>query len=109
MTFPEVEDRGAGMIVDCPKCNDKITIPRAAARLPLPTPAPASQQNPLCRTCGQGTLVKLTKFRMSAPVVAIVVLLIPSVLGMLFGIFMLFVTGVASKETSAASERKIRA
>jgi hypothetical protein len=47
---------------------------------------------------------------MSAPVVVIgFVLLIPSVLGMLFGVFMLFVTGVASNQTSTSGESKIRA
>jgi DNA-directed RNA polymerase subunit RPC12/RpoP len=100
-----VNDSGAGMQVNCPSCNERINIPRRIA-----TPPPVPQQNLLCRTCGQGTLVRLTKFRMSTPVVVIgFVLLIPSVLGMLFGVLMLFVTGVASKQTSASSESKIRA
>jgi DNA-directed RNA polymerase subunit RPC12/RpoP len=101
-----VEESGAGMTVNCPSCNERINIPPRTAS----PPPPVSQQNPLCRTCGQGTLIKLTKFRMSAPVVVIgFVLLIPSVIGMLFGVFMLFVTGVASKQTSALDETKIRA
>jgi hypothetical protein len=47
---------------------------------------------------------------MSTPVVAIgFILLIPSALGMLFAILMLFLTGAASKATSASNERQIRA
>ena len=47
---------------------------------------------------------------MSGPVVAIgFILLIPSVLGVLFGIFMLFATGAASKQTSTSREGDIRA
>ncbi len=47
---------------------------------------------------------------MSGPVVAIgFILLIPSILGMLFGFLMLFATGVASSQTSASGEREIRA
>jgi hypothetical protein len=47
---------------------------------------------------------------MSGPVVAIgFILLIPSVLGVLFGILMLFATGAASSQTSASNERDIRA
>jgi len=102
-----VDESGAGMAVNCPSCNERINVPR---RIAPPPPPPVSQQNPLCRTCGQGTLVKRTNFRMSTPVVVIgFLLLIPSVLGMLFGVFMLFVTGVASKQTSASGESKIRA
>jgi transcription elongation factor Elf1 len=94
-----VEPRGAGMTVNCPSCNEQIEIPSGT---PVPPPPPrmsstVQQQNPLCRTCGQGALIKRTKFRMSGPVVAIgFILLIPSVLGMLFGVFMLFVTGAAN-------------
>jgi hypothetical protein len=47
---------------------------------------------------------------MSGPVVVIgFILVIPSVLGMLFGIFMLFITGAARTRTSMSGEHKIRA
>src|SRR5437762_325492 len=73
------------------------------------TPPSIPAENPLCRTCGQGTLVKRKIFRMSGPVVVIgFILLIPSVLGMLFGILMLFATGAAGTQTSASTEREIR-
>jgi hypothetical protein len=66
--------------------------------------------NPLCHTCGQGALIKRKKFRLSGPVVAIgFVLLIPSALGMLFGVLMLAVAQSASKSASAAGEGRIRA
>jgi len=71
---------------------------------------PRQPSNPLCRTCGQGALIRGKVFRMSGPVVAIgFILLIPSILGMLFGFLMLFATGVASSQTSASGEREIRA
>jgi hypothetical protein len=55
--------------------------------------------HPLCRTCGQGTLVPRKTFRMSGPVVVIgFILLIPSVLGMLFGILTLVGIGMAQSE-----------
>src|SRR5262245_25805922 len=55
---------------------------------PLSPPSPPT--DPLCRTCGQGTLVRRKTFRMSGPVVVIgFILLIPSVLGMLVGILTL--------------------
>jgi len=79
---------------------------------PLPRPQESAQTagNPLCHTCRQGALTKRTKFRMSGPVVVIgFVLLIPSVLGMLFGVLMLIITGAASTQTSTATERDIRA
>jgi hypothetical protein len=47
---------------------------------------------------------------MSRPVVVIgFILLIPSVLGMLYGILMLFATGASDSQTYAARERDIRA
>src|SRR5262249_11768101 len=121
----EVEQRGAGMIVDCPSCKEQIEIPRETASqlskvsvptaiLPPPVPVspplhPEPAPNPLCHTCGQGALIRRTKFRMSGPVVAIgFILLIPSAVGMLFGFLMLVITGSASKSTSASSEREIR-
>jgi hypothetical protein len=55
-------------------------------------------------------LIKRKKFRMSGPVVAIgFIVLIPSALGMLFGVLMLGITHSANKSTSASSEREIRA
>ncbi len=76
----------------------------------LNTPPPVPPQHPLCRTCGQGALITRKTFRMSGPVVVIgFILLIPSVLGMLIGILMLFLTGAASTQTSMSSERDIRA
>jgi hypothetical protein len=55
---------------------------------PLSTPPPPT--DPICRTCGQGALIRRKKFRMSGPVVVIgFILLIPSVLGVLFGILTL--------------------
>ena len=60
---------------------------------------PPPDQNPLCRTCGQGALVRRKTFRMSGPVVVIgFILLIPSVLGMLFGILTLVGIGMAQSE-----------
>src|SRR5438093_6379685 len=74
------------------------------------TPPPIPAQNPLCRTCGQGALIPRKTFRMSGPVVVIgFILLIPSVLGMLFGILMLFLTSAASTQSSISGERDIRA
>ncbi|SRR6266496_4726219 len=74
-----------------------------------PTPPPIPGQNPLCRTCGEGALIKRTKFRMSGPVVAIgFILLVPSALGMLFGALMLILTGTYSSHISASGEREIR-
>jgi len=47
---------------------------------------------------------------MSGPVVVIgFILLIPSILGILFGVLMLVATGAASSQTSSSGEREIRA
>src|SRR5438874_13187478 len=76
----------------------------------LNTPPPVPAEHPLCRTWGQGALITRKTFRMSGPVVVIgFILLVPSFLGMLFGILMLFLTGAASTQTSISSERDIRA
>lgn len=93
-----------------PQPSKSVVAPPPIA-IPVPsTPPPVPGQNPLCHTCGQGALIKRTKFHMSGPVVAIgFILLIPSALGILFGILMLFLTGAASSQTSASSEREIRA
>ncbi len=101
----------------CPNCSTAVTVPNGSTLSPPLPPSPRAAdvkpvppQNPLCRTCGQGALSTRKTFRMSGPVVVIgFILLIPSVLGMLFGIFMLFITGAASTQTSVSGERKIRA
>jgi hypothetical protein len=50
-----------------------------------------------------------TKFRMSGPVVAIgFILLIPSILGMLFGLLMLVITSGSAKQVSQSGELEIR-
>src|SRR6059058_4314733 len=76
----------------------------------MDTSPPLPLQNPLCRVCGQGAMIKRKRFRMSGPVVVIgFILLIPSVLGMLVGILMLFATGSASTQSSTSTEHDIRA
>jgi len=76
----------------------------------MDTSPPLPLQNPLCRVCGQGAMIKRKRFRMSGPVLVIgFILLIPSVLGMLFGILMLVLTSAAGTQTSASSARDIRA
>src|SRR5215831_6396487 len=74
---------------------------------PLSPPPPPT--DPLCRTCGQGALVRRKTFRMSGPVVVIgFILLIPSVLGMLVGILTLVGVGMnipyMTPETRASLE-----
>jgi hypothetical protein len=55
-----------------------------------------------CKTCDVGTLERKKKYRLSGIVVAIgYILLIPSVLGMLFSIFLLFATGKAATDTTS--------
>jgi hypothetical protein len=73
------------------------------------TPPPVPYQDPLCRTCGQGALVRRKTFRMSGPVVVIgFILLIPSVLGMLFGILMLVGTAGMANTRLPSIERETR-
>jgi len=65
--------------------------------------------NPSCQICGQGELKSKKKYRMSGPVVAIgYILLIPSILGMLFGLLMIFATGSAVSETSTGIKQEVR-
>ena len=73
-------------------------------------PAQVPDQNPLCRTCGQGALVPRKTFRMSGPVVVIgFILRIPSVLGMLFGILTLVGMGMYhSQRPSMDSKTRTR-
>lgn len=64
---------------------------------------------PVCKVCGQGTLQKKKKFRMSGPVVAIGFLfLIPSVIGMLFGGLLLFATGSAATQVGSGIKVQIK-
>jgi hypothetical protein len=101
----------------CPSCGATVTVP-SQPNVPTPVPrfSPQAQQsgmNPLCRTCGQGALIKRKKFRMSGPVVAVgFILLVPSVLGVLFGVLMLFVTGATSsnllRQTSGRFARTLQ-
>ena len=106
-----------GVTAPCPNCNTAVTVPSISTLPPRPSSQPpplppqtsSPAQNPPCRTCGQGSLIKRKTFRMSAPVVVIgFILLIPAVFGMLVGVFMLFITGAASTQTSNVGERKIR-
>jgi DNA-directed RNA polymerase subunit RPC12/RpoP len=103
----------AGQLVECPTCKEMIEVPirsqRKEAPKPVATPAPARGQNPLCRTCGEGALVKRAKWRMSVPVVVIgFILLIPSILGMLFGVLMLVLGGVGMSAASQSGDYEVR-
>lgn len=70
---------------------------------------PFTSSAPACRVCGQGTLQKRKKYRMSGPVVVIgFLLLIPSVLGMLFGGLMLVSTGVGAAEVGSQSSSEAK-
>ena len=85
--------------------------PPSTPRIPPAPVAPAANRKPVlsCQTCGQGALVKRKKYRMSVPVVLIgYILLIPCVLGMLFGVLMLFATGSAGTAVSAAADKATR-
>lgn len=87
--------------LDMPK-GANFTAPPLTRRASLP-----------CQTCGQGVLVKRKKYRLSTPVVVIgYILLIPSVLGMLFGVFGILMTGSTvtqtSSQVSASIEREAR-
>lgn len=78
---------------------------------PPKPPAPPAIRNPSlsCQTCGQGALVKRKVYRMSSPVVVIgYLLLIPSILGILFGGLMLVTTVVAGGTSANSSEKEIR-
>ena len=85
--------------------------PPSPPRIPsIPAAAPVTRKPALaCQTCGHGDLVKRKKYRMSIPVVLIgYILLIPCVLGMLFGLLMLFASGSAGTAVSAAADREVR-
>lgn len=83
--------------------------PAAVALKPPPVPEVTRRASPTCQTCGQGTLMRRKKYRMSGPVVVIrYILLIPSVVGMLIGVLGLFLTGSAGTLTSGRIEQEAR-
>ena len=66
-----VEQRGAGMTVNCPSCKERIEIPSGTAPPPLPPPVPSDatvRQMPssakgrltMCRDCGHAISSKAT-------------------------------------------------
>lgn len=60
-----------------------------------------NNNTPTCQVCGQGELKKKKKYRMSGPVILIgYIILIPSILGMLSGVFLVFATGDAASDTA---------
>jgi len=62
-----------------------------------------------CQVCNDGQLKKKKKYRMSGPVVTIgYILLIPSILGMMFGFFMMFATGSATVDVNDGIKTEIR-
>jgi hypothetical protein len=64
---------------------------------------------PKCNVCNQGTLKRKKKFRLSGPAVFIgYIFLIPSILGILFGLTLLFGTGAATTESSKTMKEGIR-
>lgn len=66
-------------------------------------------QAPICKVCNEGSLKAKKKYRLSGPAIVIgYILLIPSVLGMLFGLLMLFCTGSATSETSKTTQQEIK-
>lgn len=78
---------------------------------PPKPPVLAPNRNPSlgCQTCGQGELVKRKTYRMSLPVVIIgYLLLIPSILGILFGGLMLVTTVLAGGTTANSSDKEVR-
>lgn len=65
---------------------------------------------PNCNICKEGTLKRRKKYRMSAPVVLIgYILLIPCVIGMLFGFLLLLGTGASSADISQSSQNEVLA
>ncbi len=79
----------------------------------LPPPVQHGMQNPgylRCKICDRGTLFRTKKFRMSGPVVVIgFLLLIPSILGILFSILMLFLGAGTSAAAIASAKREVEA
>lgn len=68
------------------------------------------QNNPTCQVCSNGELRKRKKYRMSGPVVVIgYILLIPSIIGMLFGMLLLFGSGKAADSSFTGIDNKYKA
>ena len=66
-------------------------------------------ENPKCSVCEKGELIKKKKYRMSGPVVFIgYIFLIPSILGMLLGMILLFATKEATIETISGMQEVLR-
>jgi len=60
------------------------------------------QQTPTCKVCEKGSMQRKKAHRMSGPTVVIgYIFLIPSVLGMLFGLLFVFGSGVGAAESSS--------
>lgn len=58
-----------------------------------------------CKTCETGTMVRRKKYRMSVVVVVIgYIILIPSIFGILSGVFGVVMSGIAASEVVDASE-----
>ena len=63
-----------------------------------------------CKTCDRGTLVKRKKYRMSGIVVLIgYILVIPSIIGILFGVAGIIGSGSAGTSSSQASRTRVQA
>jgi hypothetical protein len=83
-------------------------FPRVGPPKP-PVPVPNRNSALGCQTCRQGALVRRKTFRMSTPVVVIgFLLLIPSILGILFGGVMVVITVIAGGTTANSSDKEIR-
>jgi hypothetical protein len=83
----------------CRQCGAPTTSPAATA------PQAAREKLPgvRCKTCDVGLLSLEKKYRMSTPVVAIgYILLIPSILGIIFSVFLVFITGHAGSTAASA-------
>lgn len=64
---------------------------------------------PICQVCNKGQLNFKKIYRMSAPVVIIgYLLLIPSILGMLLGMLLIFTTGGAATSTTMMLKNEIK-
>jgi hypothetical protein len=68
------------------------------------------QNNPTCQVCSNGELRKKKKYRMSGPVVTTgYILLVPSILGILFGILLLFSSGKAADSSFTGIDDSFKA
>ncbi len=78
-------------------------VPATPVSPPRPSPGgpvPSHKDGIPCHTCGAGILIRRAKHRMSGPVVVIgYILLIPSVIGIVISVLMLFASGGATKTT----------